>query len=61
MIQVEKKVKKISYCKNCFSVLEWESGDEQFSRSTGPNVLCPKCGATLSLNEMDEIRYQDAE
>lgn len=51
MIKANGKIQKQAYCPNCFSIITWDSTDDEFSSLGHRSVECPYCKADIDVNK----------
>ena len=54
-------IKKYTYCPNCFSLIQWDSPQEEKTILGNKRVICPECGKLININKAKNKQAKKAD
>ncbi len=58
-IQKKGNIKKLNYCPNCFSLIQWTNSEDEETVFGNKKVVCPQCGKLINAKEA-EIKTENS-
>lgn len=55
------KIKKKTYCPNCFSILTWDDVKDEISNNGHRVIICPVCGEKVDICSPNKVEIVEGE
>ena len=55
MVQNVGKIVKRDFCTKCFTLVQWDEAEDEFSAMGNRYVICPECGSHININDAEIV------